>query len=431
MNLNLFLDWFTNAEFSKDAIEYKKARMLVQCSFLTSLFSSTYLLLSIYIEFNAGIYCMIFNVLGFLLLPFLLKRPVDLIFVGNLFIFLGALAISIIVYYSGGIWSPTLFWLAAVPVLAAFLVSRKSAISWGVLMYLLTMFFGIAEIQGKVFPVNYNENFRSIFLVVSASGFLLIILLIAVVFELSTRKAEKRLAIANKKMSEVNSEKDYIIQIMAHDLRNPLHIIKSWLDILKEDEKQVESPMEVYIMMDDSVKRSLRLIDKVTKIGAIEQENLQVVLEELDIKALIDDTIEVHQTHAKGKGISLIKSWNKESFMAKVDSTYFAQIVDNLVSNAVKYTRKEGKVNVSLQKVEDQIELRVHDEGPGISKDDQSKLFKKFSRLNVKPTGGESSTGVGLFLVKKYANLMNGDIRCESEPKRGSTFILSIPEISN
>lgn len=373
---------------------------------------------------------MMVDVIGFLGLPFLLRMKIHLALVGNLFIFLGAFAISIVVYHSGGIWSPVIFWIAAIPIMAAFLVNRKSSILWGLFAYGALIFFGASASKGISFPELYNVEYKSLFMLTSLSGFMLIILMVALVFQFNTSQALNRLEEANTQMTDLNTEKDYIIQIMAHDLRNPLHIIKTWLEILMSSNEKVESTKEVYMMMEQSVNRSVRLIDKVTKVGEIDQNRLQVALKKINIAEIALEVMEAYHYSATLKNINLKKDWEELEYCANVDGTYFNQILDNLVSNAVKYTRKGGAVLIKMDKVDNHIEIRVKDEGPGISREDQDMLFQKFSRIKSKPTGGESSTGVGLYLVKKYINLMGGSVWCESEPDKGSTFVITVPEIS-
>lgn len=427
MNLNPFADWFINESYFEDSLQLKRARLLVKSSFLTSLFSTSYLILALYVECQVGFYSMIFNVLGFLLLPFVLRKKVDLILLGNVFIFMGAFAIALTTHFTGGLKSPILWWLAAAPVLAAFLVNRKSAIVWGVLMYGLTMFYGVAELVGYAFPQDYNLEMRSLFVVISSSGFLLIILVIAMIFEFNTRQALVDLNKANEQMKGLNAEKDYVIHIMAHDLRNPLSVVKSLIELLKEKVNLKKSQDEIYDMMGESIDRSLGLIDKVTKTGAIEQEKLLVKLEDLDISSAIAEVVDGYKSKAAEKEIRLESTLEEEELKANIDTMYFIQILDNLVSNALKYTRKGGHVMVKAMKSEFNIRIEVLDEGPGLSKAQIAQLFQKFGKVEVQPTGGEGSTGLGLFLVKKYTDLMNGKVWCESEIGKGSKFILELP----
>ena len=111
-----------------------------------------------------------------------------------------------------------------------------------------------------------------------------------------------------------------------------------------------------------------------------------------------------------------------------VDPYVMVQVLENLVSNAVKYSPVGKNIFVRLKKEAGAVRLEVQDEGPGLSAEDQKKLFGKFARLSAKPTGGEHSTGLGLSIVKKMVEAMNGKVWCESELGKGATFIVTMPE---
>jgi signal transduction histidine kinase len=102
------------------------------------------------------------------------------------------------------------------------------------------------------------------------------------------------------------------------------------------------------------------------------------------------------------------------------------QVLENLISNAVKYSPPGKNIFVRLRQQSGAIRLEVQDEGPGLSGEDQKKLFGKFARLSAKPTGGEHSTGLGLSIVKKMVEALTGRVWCESEPGRGATFIVEL-----
>jgi len=106
------------------------------------------------------------------------------------------------------------------------------------------------------------------------------------------------------------------------------------------------------------------------------------------------------------------------------------QVLENLVSNAVKYSPPGRDIFVRLQRHAQVVRVEVQDQGPGLSAEDQKKLFGKFARLSAKPTGGEHSTGLGLSIVKKMVEAMNGKVWCESEPGHGATFIVEFPSPS-
>ncbi len=107
------------------------------------------------------------------------------------------------------------------------------------------------------------------------------------------------------------------------------------------------------------------------------------------------------------------------------------QVIDNLISNALKYSPFDTTITIRVKAKSDNVRLEVEDEGPGISEEEMPKLFGKFARLSAQPTGGEHSTGLGLSIVKKMVEAMNGKVWCESEPGKGATFIVELPLIAD
>ena len=113
--------------------------------------------------------------------------------------------------------------------------------------------------------------------------------------------------------------------------------------------------------------------------------------------------------------------------IAIVDSNLVAHVLENLLSNAIKYSPPGKNIYLRVGRMPEVIQCEVRDEGPGLSADDQGKLFGKFARLSAKPTGGEHATGLGLSIVKRMVQAMNGRVWCESELRIGSTFLVEFP----
>jgi signal transduction histidine kinase len=103
------------------------------------------------------------------------------------------------------------------------------------------------------------------------------------------------------------------------------------------------------------------------------------------------------------------------------------QVLDNLVSNAVKYSPAGTTIVISASQADGKVTVAVKDQGPGLSEEDQKKLFQKFTRLTARPTGGESSNGLGLSIVKRLAEAMNGNVGCHSVLGQGATFFVQLP----
>ena len=113
--------------------------------------------------------------------------------------------------------------------------------------------------------------------------------------------------------------------------------------------------------------------------------------------------------------------------MAFGDAIFLFEIFENLVSNAIKFSPPGKNVFVSIQGTPSTVTTRVQDQGPGLSESDLALLFKKFQRLSARPTAGEGSFGLGLSIVKKYVEMMNGKVWCESKPGEGAIFIVELP----
>ena len=112
----------------------------------------------------------------------------------------------------------------------------------------------------------------------------------------------------------------------------------------------------------------------------------------------------------------------------KVDKFWFREAIDNLISNAIKYSPKKSEIKVRLESNYNDIKLSITDNGPGFTDDDKSKLFAKFQRLSAKPTAGESSTGLGLFIVKQIIDKHKFSIELDSKQNEGSSFQITIPQ---
>ena len=143
---------------------------------------------------------------------------------------------------------------------------------------------------------------------------------------------------------------------------------------------------------------------------------------------LLTHVVEAQRPHATAKQQAIHLETEAAPALALIDPGVAVQVLENLVSNADQRHSPPGRdIFVRLKKHTQGLRVEVQDQGPGLSAEDQKKLFGKFARLSAKPTGGEHSTGLGLSIVKKMVEAMNGRVWCESEPGRGATFIVEFP----
>ncbi len=233
---------------------------------------------------------------------------------------------------------------------------------------------------------------------------------------------------ANAQLKELNKEKDEFMGIAAHDLKNPLNGIMGLASMIETVPDLSREQVEDFArMIVSSSQRMFDLISRLLDINAIEQGNLNLTIVHCSLATTVENVVENFRPRALKKDIALHYVCEASSTIILADEVALMQIVENLVSNAVKYSPQGRSVWVSVLNAESSIHLCVKDEGPGISAEDQTKLFGKFMRLTAQPTGGEDSTGLGLSIVKRMVEAMNGSVWCESELGHGATFVVAFP----
>ena len=173
------------------------------------------------------------------------------------------------------------------------------------------------------------------------------------------------------------------------------------------------------------------LLDRLLSSQAIEEGKLRFRMEQYDLGDLAGTVVENHRLTAQGKQIALEFQGMEEPGTVRADKDATMQILDNLLSNAIKFSPQGKPVVVRVQAHAGNgngggVRVEVRDAGPGLSEEDQRKLYGKFVRLSAQPTGGESSTGLGLSIVKRLAEEMGGELTCQSKLGEGATFALTL-----
>ncbi|MFN8359548.1 MAG: tetratricopeptide repeat-containing sensor histidine kinase [Candidatus Kapaibacterium sp.] len=233
---------------------------------------------------------------------------------------------------------------------------------------------------------------------------------------------------SNKQLTQVNYEKNEFLGIAAHDLKNPLSVITMIATIL-QDESNTLTPEEIKSLADDirtSSKHMFNLIVNVLDVNKIESGILLPAGEVLSVRQSIKIIAERFIPPAEHKSIAL--EWQADDLTIEANQSVVLQVLDNLVSNAVKFSPANTRITLSAHASgADAVRFSVEDQGPGLTDEDKQSLFGKFKRLSAKPTGGEHSTGLGLSIVKRLVEIMNGRIWVESEPGKGAIFIVELP----
>ncbi|MCX7878438.1 MAG: tetratricopeptide repeat-containing sensor histidine kinase [Ignavibacteria bacterium] len=228
----------------------------------------------------------------------------------------------------------------------------------------------------------------------------------------------------NLSLQELNEEKNEFMSIAVHDLKNPLQNILSSARLLKRQAEVTNTELIDNII--SQTDRMFNLIKRLLDHQSIEEGNINIKVSEFDNCSFISEVSNVFSDTASAKNIELICDC-REKVRLKTDREILFQIIQNLVSNSLKFSPSGKKVFVRTYSSGEHVMFEVEDEGPGFSEEDKNKVFKKFARLSARPTGGEHSTGLGLSAVKKLCELINADIELESEQYKGATFIIKLP----
>lgn len=230
-------------------------------------------------------------------------------------------------------------------------------------------------------------------------------------------------------LAKLNKQMTEFLAIAIHDLKVPLGNI-SMLAKMIRDFKDMERE-EIEELSNDiitSSDRMLKIIVDMLNINAVEEGKIRVDLEQTDIGELMNETFFSFKDKADEKTIKL--NWTPLEVPAEVvtDRKAFLHIMENLVSNAIKFTDHGKAVSLEVQDDGEHVLILIKDEGPGFTEDDRQKMYTRFQRLSAQPTGDENSSGLGLSIVKLYVELIRADIDLESEVGKGSCFKLILPK---
>lgn len=233
----------------------------------------------------------------------------------------------------------------------------------------------------------------------------------------------------NKSLEDLNRETDGLINIVAHDLKAPLNRSTGLAQLIELTGPLTEE-QKTYVKMIGKVNEAgSRLIQDLLDINHIEHPDSILEITPVNMQELLKSIYVGFESAAKKKDIRISLTSPSEKLKVETDGKFLERILDNLVSNALKFTEPGKSIFLSCVAKGEGVEIQVRDEGPGISAEDQKKMFKKFQRLSARPTAGESSSGLGLAIVRSLINKLEGTIALSSEEGKGTEFRVTIPNI--
>ncbi|MDI6401382.1 ATP-binding protein [Balneolaceae bacterium ANBcel3] len=237
----------------------------------------------------------------------------------------------------------------------------------------------------------------------------------------------KELEYLNYALKQLNKDKSQLVSTIVHDLRNPLFGISACIEILEEDAaKDLDELEQEYLhIAHRSMDRLKQMVNSLLEVHVMEkQEDVEWI--PFSTKTLIQDILESFNSRAARKKIKLLQTLGECNVEGNPE--FLSRILDNLVSNAIKFSEKKSTITVESGREGDDVwYIRVTDEGPGFTETDKERVFQLFAKLSAKPTGGEESTGLGLYAVNALTKRLGGSVTLESKPGKGSSFICRFP----
>ncbi len=238
---------------------------------------------------------------------------------------------------------------------------------------------------------------------------------------------QRELNKSNRKLAVLNEQKNQLIGIAAHDLRNPLGVISGYVQFIKGTSNNLnDGQLQMLDKVLDTANKMIVMLEELLDMSELDSGKVVLNLSETDLTKLIAENVELNQVIADRKNIKLnFKA--PDEVVITIDAPKIEQVINNFISNAIKYSHADTQVFISIEVSNGEVLVKVRDEGQGIPKGELHKVFEPFKTTSVKSTGGEKSTGLGLAITKKVVEAHRGHIGVESEVNVGTEFYFTLP----
>jgi two-component system, sensor histidine kinase and response regulator len=231
-----------------------------------------------------------------------------------------------------------------------------------------------------------------------------------------------------KALTKANTEKSKFLGIASHDLKNPLVSINGLAHFLASGKFGALSSTQAEMVSSifEASEAMLALVNDLFDVALIETGQMRVEIDEVDLHSVVKTSVNLYRVTAEKKDIQIEFVEKDIPEKVRCDKRQVRRVMDNLLSNAIKFSKPGTTITVILESDHNWVFFRVADEGPGVPEGEFDKLFESFSKTSVQPTGGETSTGLGLNICKKVMLAHGGDIYAENLPEKGAQFSVQL-----
>ena len=244
----------------------------------------------------------------------------------------------------------------------------------------------------------------------------------------SLNKMAERFKKDNRQLQLLNEKQNQFFADIAHEVRNPLHTISGTIEMLQLENLSQKKKSQYMVTMHNQVERVSRLFNDIKMLQRYDMDQHFIDKEVVELKSFLEKIITTYEPLAQEKNIDLILTV-ESNMTVHADRDKLDQVMDNLVTNALKYT-SEGSINVLCEQVEAQIQISIQDTGIGIASEHLDRLFDRFYRTDKARSRDKGGTGLGLAIVRGILRAHGTDILVSSEVGKGSRFYFELPIIS-
>lgn len=230
-------------------------------------------------------------------------------------------------------------------------------------------------------------------------------------------------------IEELKEEKASLLRVISHDIKSPFNQLFALIQLFElEDENLGERQKEYIDKMYHAVISGIEMIQNLQDFRSIDEHNLQVSMEKLDAGNMLKKLVTRYQIQARLSKVRIHYHLNPESFIIHTDEILMLKVLEKILSNAIKYSDPGSTVEIEAEQAASEIHFRIKDEGPGLTRDELSFIYEPFRTLSTKPTTGGGTTGLGMFIARKIADILGARLTVKPRRKTGLEVSLTIPK---
>jgi len=229
-------------------------------------------------------------------------------------------------------------------------------------------------------------------------------------------------------LAKLKEEKYNLLKLINHDIRSPLNRVFALVQLFEMESDEVSVRQKEYLdAIYLSILSGLEMIGNLRDMREIDAENIEIEKEEFDLANTIQKAIRTFSKQIEIKKLNIISEKSTEGTQCISDEYYVQRVIENVLSNAIKYSKEEKNIIVRLKNNEKGFEVDIQDFGDGIKKEEEHLLYQKFEKLSSIASGGEGSLGLGLYNTQYFLRKLNGSIALNRNDKLGSSFRIQLP----